>query len=603
MHEVSSPDTVTVSDKENLTDAVWANAEQHPDAVSFRRRVDGQWVEVTSAEFAEQVTAVAQGLVAGNVAPGDRVALLSTTRYEWTLLDYAIWAAGAVTVPIYETSAPEQVQWILSDSGAVAAIVETSDHRALVDGLDGLDALRHVWQIDAPGGSADPAGVVDELATHGADIEPATVAQRAAAVGADDLATLIYTSGTTGRPKGCELTHRNLLAEIRADSEAFRELLQPGNSVLLFLPLAHVFARVIQCCSVYNRITLGHTPNVAHLQSDLAEFAPAFVLSVPRVFEKVYNNAKQKAHAEGKGRIFDMAEATALAWSQARDRGGPGLGLRVRHAVFDRLVYAKLRGALGGRCIGAVSGGAPLGRHLGHFFRGIGLPVREGYGLTETTAAATANTLDATKLGTVGRPVPGTAVRIADDGEILVSGDVVFRRYWNNQDATAATFADGWFATGDLGELDEDGFLRVTGRKKEMIVTAGGKNVAPAALEDRLRAHRLVSQCMVVGDQRRFVAALVTLDAETVPTWLREQGKPADTPVADLTTDPGVRAEVQAAVDEANSAVSAAEQIKKFRILPVDFTEHGGELTPTLKLKRPVVAQRYADEIDALYAG
>lgn len=599
MREFSGPATVTVADDENLTDVVWANAERFASSISFRRRIEGGWVDVTARDFAAQVTAVAKGLIAAGIERGDRVGLLSKTRYEWTLVDYAVWAAGGSTVPIYETSSPEQVRWILSDSDATSIVVETAEHREIVHGLTDLPELKHVWQIEAPG---EGAAMIDELTALGAEVTDEAVHKRARSVRAGDQATLIYTSGTTGRPKGCELTHRNLLADIRACVVAFPQLLQAGNSVLLFLPLAHVLARVVQCAAVYSRITLGHTPNVKNLLTDLGEFRPSFVLSVPRVFEKVYNGAKQKAHAEGRGRIFDAAEATAVAWSKAQDTGGPGLALRAKHAVFDKLVYVKLRNALGGRCIGAVSGGAPLGERLGHFFRGIGLPVFEGYGLTETSAAATLNTESSVRVGTVGRPVAGVSVRIAEDGEILLKGDVVFRGYWKNQQATDDVLSGDWFHTGDLGELDDEGFLRVTGRKKEIIVTAGGKNVAPGELEDRIRAHPLISQCMVVGDQQPFIGALVTIDPEAFPAWCAEHGKPETASVSDLADDPDLRAEVQGAVDEANQTVSAAERIKKFRILPVDFTESGGELTPTLKLKRSVVAKSFSTEIDAIYA-
>ncbi|MGH3992608.1 MAG: AMP-dependent synthetase/ligase, partial [Pseudonocardiaceae bacterium] len=437
----------------------------------------------------------------------------------------------------------------------------------------------------------ETAAAVDELAALGAGVTDADVRERAASVHAGDLATLIYTSGTTGRPKGCELTHGNLLNQTRAAIAGFPQLMQAGNSVLLFLPLAHVFARIIQCCSVYARVTLGHTPDVKNLVMELAEFRPSFLLSVPRVFEKLYNSAKQKAHADGKGRIFDAADVTAVEWSRAQETGGAGLGLRLRHAAFDKLVYAKLRVVLGGRCVAAVSGGAPLGERLGHFFRGIGLPVLEGYGLTETSAASTVNTEHRLKIGTVGQPVSGVTIRIDDDGEVLIKSPGVLRRYWHNAQATEDALVDGWFRTGDLGELDEDGFLRITGRKKELIVTAAGKNVAPAVLEDRIRAHRLISQCMVVGDRQPFIAALLTLDAEALPAWAAAHGKPAAGTAADLADDEDLLAEVQAAVDEANKAVSKAETIRRFRILPVDFTEQGGQLTPTLKLKRAVVAK------------
>lgn len=599
MREFSVPATTTVADDENLTDMVWANAERFGGTVSFRRRVDGAWMDVTAAEFASQVLAVAKGFVAVGFQPGDRIGLMSRTRYEWTLLDYAIWAAGCATVPIYETSAADQAEWILTDSTARAVIVENDTHRAELDKVsDQLTEIAHTWCIDA----SDAKGAVDELTALGAEIEDQQVHERRRAVRADDLATLIYTSGTTGRPKGCVLTHRNLLAEVRGDVDAFPQLMQAGNSMLMFLPMAHVLARAIAITSVYARITLGHTGDIKELTSDLGTFRPTFVLAVPRVFEKVYNTAKQKAHAGGKGKIFDAAEETAVEYSKAKDNGIVGIGLRLKHFAFDKLVYTKLRAALGGRCIAAVSGGAPLGERLAHFYRGVGVPVLEGYGLTETTAAATVNVEEAFKIGTVGRPIAGTSVRIGEDGEVLIKGDVVFREYWNNAAATKDSLEGGWFHTGDLGSLDEDGFLRITGRKKEIIVTAGGKNVAPAALEDHLRAHPLISQCLVVGDQKPFIGALVTLDPEFLPSWLSKHGHPSDTPAADIVDDPELQADVQKAIDDANGAVSKAERIKQFRILPEDFTEETGELTPSLKLKRNKVAENHAAEIDAIYS-
>ncbi|MGW1678990.1 AMP-dependent synthetase/ligase [Saccharopolyspora sp. NPDC002376] len=602
MREFSAPATTAVADDENLTDMVWANAERFGSTVSFRRRADGTWVDVTAADFAAQVLAVAKGLMASGLQPGDRVGLMSRTRYEWSLLDFAIWTAGCVTVPIYETSSADQAEWILADSGAKAVFVETETHRAEVDSVvDRLPEVSHVWQIEGPS-SGGAAAAVDELTALGAEVEDRDVHLRRRAVGADDVATLIYTSGTTGRPKGCVLSHRNMLAEVRADIEAFPQLTKSGNSLLMFLPMAHVLARAITVMCIYGRVTLGHTGDVKDLVNDLGSFRPTFVLAVPRVFEKVYNTAKQKAHGSGKGKIFDAAEETAVAYSRAVDTGNVGLALKLKHLVFDKLVYGKLRAALGGRCIAAVSGGAPLGERLAHFFRGIGVPVLEGYGLTETTAAATVNVEGAFKVGTVGKPIAGTTVRIAEDGEVLVKGDVVFREYWNNPQATKESLEEGWFHTGDLGSLDEDGFLRITGRKKEIIVTAGGKNVAPAALEDAMRAHPLISQCMVVGDKKPFIGALITLDQEFLPSWLANNSRPENTSPADLVDDPDVRAEVQKAVDEANKSVSRAEQIKQFRILPTDFTEASGEMTPSLKLKRNMVAQNHAATIEAIYS-
>ncbi|MBA8825622.1 long-chain acyl-CoA synthetase [Saccharopolyspora lacisalsi] len=602
MREFSVPATTTVAEDENLTDMVWANAERFGSAVSFRRRIEDSWVDVTAAEFADQVLQVAKGLIATGLQPGERVALMSRTRYEWTLLDFSIWAAGCATVPIYETSASDQIEWILQDSQAKAIIIETPTHREELDNVrDGLSDLHHVWQLDAP--TADGTSpAVEELISLGSEIPDSEVHDRRRTVGAEDLATLIYTSGTTGRPKGCVLTHRNMLAEVRADIDAFPRLMQPGNSMLMFLPMAHVLARAIAVTCVYSRLTLGHTGDVSNLVADLGSFRPTFVLAVPRVFEKVYNTAKQKAHSEGKGKIFDKAEATAVEYSRAQEEGGAGISLRLKHLLFDRLVYGKLRSALGGRCLAAVSGGAPLGERLNHFYRGVGVQILEGYGLTETTAAAAVNVENSYKIGTVGRPLAGTSVRIAEDGEVLVKGDVVFQQYWNNPTATEESLEDGWFHTGDLGSLDEDGFLRITGRKKEIIVTAGGKNVAPAVLEDHMRAHPLISQCMVVGDQKPFIGALVTIDEEFLPSWLAERGRDRTTPVADLVDDEELRTEVQKAIDEANEAVSKAERIKQFRILPRDFTEAGGEMTPSLKLKRRKVVENHSSDIEAIYS-
>ncbi|MBC3191291.1 long-chain fatty acid--CoA ligase [Pseudonocardia sp. C8] len=607
MREYSIPANVSVGAEESLSDAVFSHAAEHPADVLYRRKGSGGWSDVTAREFAGQVTRVAAGLIAAGVQTGDRIALLSRTRYEWTLFDYAILAAGAVTVPIYETSSPDQIAWIVSDSGAAGIVVETADHAASVDKVRAdLPQLRNIWQIEPAASAPDAPSAVEQLTGLGSDTADDVVHERRGAVRADDLCTLIYTSGTTGRPKGCELTHRNLLTECRTIAATIPDLLASGGSVLLFLPLAHVFGKVIQCGALITRTTVGHTPDVKNLLPDLAEFRPTFLLAVPRVFEKVYNGARLKAHDAGKGKIFDAAADTAIAYSEALDQGGPGLVLKAKHALFDKLVYNKLREAVGGNVRAAVSGSAPLGARLGHFFRGVGLPVLEGYGLTETSAGITLNTLDAQRIGSVGRPVPGCAVRIGPDGEILLRGDIVFRGYWHNEEASReALEPDGWFHSGDIGEIDDAGFLTITGRKKEIIVTAGGKNVAPAVLEDRLRAHPLVGQCIVLGDQKPFISALVTIDPEALPGWRERHGKPAGAggSASDLVDDPELRGEVAAAVEEANQAVSRAEQIRKFRILPVDFSEAGGELTPTMKVKRKVVLESYAEEIEALYSG
>jgi len=579
----------------NLADLPLRNAREIPGTAVFSRRTEDAWTDVTAREFDEQVSRLAKGLMAAGITPGQRVALMCRTRYEWTLADFAIWAAGAVTVPVYETSSAEQVQWILQDCGAVAIVVETGGHTATVGEVrDRLSELVDVWQIDA--------GAFDELGEAGESISDEDLRDRRALADRTSLATIIYTSGTTGRPKGCELTHGNFMDLTENAVERLSLVVSAeGAATLLFLPLAHVFARFVEVLCVQAGTRMGHSSDIQNLLADFGSFQPTFILSVPRVFEKIYNSSEQKAAGDGKAAIFAKAVGTAIAWSEAQDRGRPGLLLRVRHAVFDRLVYGKLRAAMGGRVQYAVSGGAPLGTRLGHFFRGIGVVVLEGYGLTETTAPATVNVPDRVKIGTVGPPLPGVGIRVADDGEILVKGNNVFSGYHNNTQATAEAFQDGWFRTGDLGDLDEDGYLRITGRKKELLVTAGGKNVAPAVLEDGLRAHPLISQCIVVGDQKPFIAALLTLDGEMLPAWAKNhgvQGLTADS----ARTDEAVLAELQKAVDDANRAVSKAESIRKFAVLPGDFTEENGYLTPSLKLRRNVVMQDFTAQVDALYA-
>ncbi len=601
MREYSIPALCDIPGTANLADTVTRRAAEEPQAVALRRKAaGGSWEDVSTSQFRDEVQALAKGLIAVGVEPGDRVAIMSHTRYEWTLVDYAAWTAGAVVVPIYETSSPEQAEWILSDSAAKAVIAETEGFaKTITDARDRLPALEHLWLMH-PG--------LDELAANGTAVSDDTVAERAGAASAGDLATIIYTSGTTGRPKGCQLTHENLLADVR---NAFMGPLAvihsvPGASTLLFLPLAHVFARIIEVGCLDAGIILGHCSDLNDLLPDLASFRPTFVLAVPRVFEKVYNGAEQRAAGEGKARgaIFARAARTAVAYSEAMDAaGGPGLALRGEHALFDRLVYGKLRAALGGRTQFAVSGGAALAERLGHFFRGAGITVLEGYGLTETTAAVSVNHPNRQKIGTVGLPLPGVSFRIADDGEVLIKGKVVFPGYWRNDQATADTFTqDGWYRSGDIGELDDEGFLKITGRKKEMIVTAGGKNVAPAVLEDRLRTHALISQCMVVGDGRPYVAALITIDAEALGPWKERHGKPASATVADLRDDPDLLAEIQLAVDDANKAVSRAESIRRFRVLDVDFTQEQGQLSAKLGIRRAVLAKDFAQDIEALYS-
>ncbi len=601
VREFSTPLTVEIPSVGNLTDDVVRNATEAPEAAALSRPgPGGAWIDVSARAFWREVCDVAKGLLAAGVEPGDRVALISKTRYEWTLLDYAIWFAGAATVPIYETSSAEQIAWILRDSAACAVVAEGPDHLARIASVRSeLDALHHVWSIDG--------NAVDVLTRLGADIDDETLEARRTAAGPADLATLIYTSGTTGRPKGCMLTHGNFMAELGVAVPELDALFtgdgdeQPAT--LLFLPLAHVFARIIQVGCIKARVRLGHSSDIKKLVPTLQTFRPTFILAVPRVFEKVFNTASQRATADGRGAIFDRAAEVAIAYSRGQEptgrRGKPSLRVRAQHAVFDRLVYAKLREALGGECRYAVSGGAPLGERLGHFYRGIGVTVLEGYGLTETTAALTVNLPEAQKVGSVGRPLPGTAVRVADDGELLVRGGQVFPGYWGNPEATAEALDDGWFHTGDVGEVDDEGFVRITGRKKEILVTAGGKNVAPAALEDRLRGHALISQALVVGDRKPFIAALVTIDPEAFELWAKARRRRGS--VADLRDDPELVADVQMAVDDANTAVSKAEAIRKFQVLPGDWTEEGGQLTPSLKLKRTVVLRECRDEIAALY--
>ncbi|MFI7442211.1 AMP-dependent synthetase/ligase [Nonomuraea indica] len=591
MREYSVPVLVDVPATASLPDTIFARGEREPGTVVMRRKDGGAWVAVTAAELRDQVAALARGLVAAGVEHGDRVALMSRTRYEWTLIDYAIWSVGAVTVPIYETSSTEQVRWILSDSGAKAAFVELDRHEETV--REAAPDLKDVWRVEAAlDGSIDGSGTPDEV-----------LRERRERVCGADLATLVYTSGTTGRPKGCRITHDNLLYTAR---NVLAGPLEPlfttkDPAALLFLPLAHILARMIQVVLVEAGAVLAHTPNMKNVAPDLVEFKPTFLLGVPRVFEKVYNGAEQKAIAGGKGAIFARAVDVAVAWSRAEGSGGAGLGLRLRRAVFDRLVYAKLRAATGGRLSAAVCGGSALGERLGHFFRGVGIEIFEGYGLTETSAPSAVNMPGANKIGTVGKPLPGATLAIADDGEILVRGRHVFAGYWNNDQATAeAIDAEGWYHTGDIGTLDADGYLTITGRKKEILVTAAGKNVAPGPLEDSLRAHPLISQAVVVGDDKPFVGALITLDPEALEPWAAANGRPG-AGAAELRSDPRILAEVQGAVDRANALVSKAEQIKKFAVLDADITEESGHLTPTLKIKRNVVMRDFAADVEALY--
>jgi long-chain acyl-CoA synthetase len=595
VREYTAPGEVEVIATDHLVQPLIAHAEHRPDAPLLAYRQGDRFVDVSAAEVWRRVRALAKGLVRLGIQPGDRVALMSGTRIEWTLLDYAILAAGAATVPIYETSSAEQVAWILTDSGAAAAIFETPDlEKSSFDGAADGVRTEHVLVIDE--------GALEQLTEAGADVDDAELDARLSALTTDDLATLIYTSGTTGRPKGCVLTHGNLRWDAVQALTVIRDLVQEGDSQLLFLPLAHVFAKTLALSSIETAARIGYATGIDNLLEELQLFRPTFVASVPRVFEKVYAGAQQKAAADGKGRIFDRAAEVAARWSREQQDGPASLGTTMQHKLFDLLVYGRIRDVFGGRLRAAVSGGGPLGERLAHFFNGVGVQIYEGYGLTETAPTLTCNSPDAWRIGSVGRPVPGTTIGIADDGEILARGGQVFAGYHHNEEATVmAIDADGFFHTGDLGTLDDDGFLRITGRKKDIIVTAAGKNVAPAPLEERVQRHPLVSQAMVVGDNRKFIACLVTIDEEALPAWAGEHDK-AGRPVAELVEDPGLRAEIQAAVDEANRSVSRAESIREFVILPHDFTVETGELTPTLKVKRRIVEDTYGDVIERIYA-
>ncbi|WP_461174572.1 long-chain fatty acid--CoA ligase [Arthrobacter sp. Z1-9] len=598
MREFSVPPLVVVAPETNITDLVLRQAAKPSNPALFSRLDSaGAWQDVPATDFLADVSALAKGLMASGVAAGDRVGIMSRTRYEWALVDFAIWFAGAVSVPIYETSSPSQVAWNLGDSGAVAAFGEAAHHEDVIRQAvtaEGLTALQHVWQLEGQG--------LDALREAGRGVSDADLEARRATATLDDIATIIYTSGTTGRPKGCELTHGNFVELSDNALAIIGEIVHENAKTIMFLPLAHVFARFISVLAMAAGTTVAHTPDIKNLLADLQSYEPTFILAVPRVFEKVYNSALTKAEDGGKGAIFHKAADTAIAYSKARQNGRVGLGLKLRHALFDKLVYSKLRAAMGGHVAHAVSGGGPLGERLGHFFQGIGLQVLEGYGLTETTAPISVNTPSLIKIGSVGKPLPGNAVRIAEDGEILAKGVCVMRGYYRRDDLTSETFADGWFRTGDIGRLDEDGFVWITGRKKEIIVTAGGKNVIPALLEDQIRSDALVSQVLVVGDNRPFIGALVTLDQEALPGWLQRHNLPADTSLEDAANNSVVKAAVQDLITAANASVSQAEAIKSFRIVPADFTEASGHLTPSMKVKRAQVMKDFETVIEEMYA-
>jgi long-chain acyl-CoA synthetase len=600
MREYTGADPVAVSEDDNAVRALLENGRRAPDRAALAVREGDAFVDITTAEVVRRVRALAAGLIALGIEPGDRVCIFMRTRVEFTLLDYAIWCAGATTVTIYETSSADQVEWIVGDSGAVAIVCGNADLRARYDSVaDRLPECRHVLVADEGG--------LDELTAAGTDVADVAVDERIAQIEHDSVATLVYTSGTTGRPKGCVVTHGNLIWEVRQVVSKVDDLFTPSGSTLMFLPLAHILARVVQVACVTRGVKIGYCSGIAQLVPELSLFRPTWVFAVPRVFEKVFNTAQGKAGSGLQRKLFDRAVATAIDYSKQSVTGTVGRVTRIEHALYDRLVYAKLRRAFGGQLAFAISGGAPLGERLGHFFHGAGVLVLEGYGLTETTAAATLNTPDEFEIGTVGRPIPGAGVRIDDDGEIHLRGGMVFAGYWNNPAATEEVLSgDGWFATGDVGEIDDDGYLRITGRKKELIVTAAGKNVAPAVLEDAVRTHALVSQVIVIGDQRPFIAAMVTLDVEELVKWAEARGAQVSAPselARELLEDDGqaLRSEIEDAIAAANAQVSRAESIREFRILSTDFTVEGGELTPTMKLKRGVVTERYSDVIASIY--
>lgn len=592
--EYTSPSLVELKADDNPVSALMAMAETSPGQPAISYRDGDRFVDVSLGDFAAEVKQIAAGLVGLGIEPGSMICLHSSTRPEFTYLDYAIWAAGCVTVPIYETSSEEQVQWIIGNSEAVALISENQHMKDSFDAVaDSLPACRHSIVIESGG--------IDQIKQAVREGDVAEVERRIAATSHSDLATLVYTSGTTGRPKGCMLTHGNFMFLVRQLMAAIPEAFHRGSATLFFLPLAHIFARVTQVACVTAGVRLGFSTGIPNLVEELGMFRPTWVFSVPRVFEKVFNGAQHKAHSEGKGKIFDYAAKVAIDFSSQSQAGRVKPLTKIQHAVFDKLVYSKLRNVFGGRVEWAISGGAPLGDRLGHFFTGVGIHILEGYGLTETTAGSTLNRPGATEIGTVGQPIPGTSVRIADDGEILLKGDHIMEGYFKNEQATTeAIDSDGWFYSGDLGRLDAEGFLRITGRKKEILVTAGGKNVAPAVIEDRIRAHPLVSQAMVIGDGEKFISCLITIDPEEFKTWREDQEKAAIT-VAEVIDDPDLKTEVEEAIADGNAAVSRAEAVKEFRILPQDFTIDGGELTPTLKLRRAEVMKKYASVIEDIY--
>ena len=595
MNQTSVPAMVPADPEANIADLLVQRAAETPERVIFSVPEGEGWRDITARQFEDQVIALAKGFVAEGVEPGDKIAFIARTTYEWTLVDFALFYAGAVMVPVYETSSPSQLEWILSDSGAVALIAESADHIARYEEIkERVPLVGRVWRLDE--------GAIAALSAAGTEVPDDEIVRRRSLARGEDLATIIYTSGSTGRPKGCVLTHSNFVELSRNAAKSLERPLSNASTVL-FITTAHVFARFMSILYIHAGVRTGHEPNTKNLVKTLGSFKPTLLLAVPRVFEKVYNSAEQKTEAEGKGAIFRAAAEVAIEHSRRVQEGEKvGLLLKAKFALFDRLVFSKLRELMGGNVEYAVSGSAPLGPRLGYFFRGLGIKILEGYGLTETTAPASVNVPDRIKVGTVGPALPGVDIRIAEDGEVQVRGINVFREYWHNAEATREAFDDGWFRTGDIGTLDEDGYLTITGRKKEIIVTAGGKNVAPAVLEDPIRANPIVGQVVVVGDQRPFISALVTLDPEMLPAWLKTHGEREDLTLEQAAKSPVVRQEVQRAIDEANAHVSRAESIRKFRILGTEWTEATGHLTPKLSIKRAEILRDFSDEVEELYA-
>ncbi|MBK4347739.1 AMP-dependent synthetase/ligase [Lacisediminihabitans changchengi] len=597
MQQYDAPAVVEADPTANVTDLLLERVRLTPDRPLFSLpTANGGWQDVTAAQFHSQVIALAKGLVNAGIQPGDKIGLMCKTRYEWSLLDFATWFAGAVLVPVYETSSPSQIHWDLSDSGAIAMVTETAEQFSRFDEIRAdLPLVGQAWQIDL--------GDLAKLAAAGTDVADDEIERRRVIAQGSDLATLIYTAGTTGRPKGVVLTHSNFVELVRNSSHRLPEIVNDDSSTLLFITMAHVFARFISVLNIYGGVKTGHQSDTKQLLPAMASFQPTFLLAVPRVFEKVYNSSEQKAEAGGRGRIFRKAAEVAIAHSKALDAGSVPFGLSIQFAVLDRLVLSKIRAAMGGKVKYAVSGSAPLGLRLGHFYRSLGITIMEGYGLTETTAPVSVNPPSNFKIGTVGPPLPGMSVRIADDGEIQVKGVDVFDGYWKNPEETAKVFDGEWFKTGDIGQLDDDGFLTITGRKKEIIVTAGGKNVSPAQLEDPIRANPIIGQVVVVGEQKPFISALITLDEEMLPVWLNNNGEDATQSISEASRNPKVLDEIQRAVDAANATVSRAESIRKFVVLTEDLTEASGHLTPKLSIKRNVILKDFSQVIEEMYSG